>query len=200
MPSLTVSPAKIVPNACKKGQRNVKWWQMIECSTTQKEEEEKVQLTPRGRWCGPCQVWDQSINPPCSCQKHHKGQKQWWHFFTPTQPKRTLVFFWGQFLLLGPISRSCNVFGWNCKIWFKVWNFVKIVKFGQHCEIWQKLANFVGFVCFLWAVKVTSQFITKSPHLTKRLQERNYIRSFPSQVPQPTWYYVGCWIVFWQQG
>ena len=114
-----------------------------------------------------------------------------------------LIFFWGKLYFWVPspgLGACCNKIGWNSEIWLKVWNFVKIVKFGQHCEIWQKLANFLGFVCFLWAVKVTSQFITKSPHLTKRLQERNYIRSFPSQVPQPTWYYVGCWIVFWQQG
>ena len=176
MPSLTVSPAKIVPNACKKGQRNVKWWQMIECSTTQKEEEEKVQLTPRGRWCGPCQVWDQSINPPCSCQKHHKGQKQWWHFFTPTHIFLGKFYFWVPSLGLGA---CCNKIGWNSEIWLKVWNFVKIVKFGQHCEIWQKLANFVGFVCFFMGCKSNESIYNQKPSPDQKITREKLYQVIP---------------------
>ena len=43
-------------------------------------------------------------------------------------------------------------FGWNCEIWSKLYNLVKIVKFGQNCEIWSnckiwsKLWNLVKIV------------------------------------------------------
>ena len=42
-------------------------------------------------------------------------------------------------------------FGWNCEIWLKLWNLVKIGIFGRYCDIFADIVIF-GWYCDIWLI------------------------------------------------